>query len=636
LELLGRNLTVASITDLIAHGVIENTSTESGYSGTFTLTVNNTADCTYSGILRNNNGGSGTIAVAKTGSGTLTLSGGGSDDNIRYTGGTTVSGGSLVFRDILYCPIVSRNVTLSNNASLVIDSAADFSGVISGAGTLTKKGNGGLTLSGSGNTYTGATTMMGGSLSLSKSSGYAIPGDIIYAGSSQTFINLKGDNQIPPTAKISFTGSNWQELKLLGRNLTVAGISDATGKGVIENTWDETGAYALATLTVDNSAECSYNGQVKNTYVGSGLVALTKSGAGKLTMLGTGVGQYTGGLTVNNGTLDYSGGTLPACNYTINGGTLNIGSQTKVIGAFKIVGGTVSGTTGTLFSSSAYDIQAGTVSARLSGTSIALNKAGEGSAVLSGANSYTGATAVSGGILQANSGAGLPSSSYLKLDGGILQGYGSTAVSFLRVLSSTVAANNFQWTAAGGGFAAGPAVLTVRIGGTLNPVNWGDAAGANIAGALKLNSATSANVVDFQNGINLNGKIRTILVEDNPSSTLDFAAVTGPIADGSGVGGILKTGAGTLKLTGALTYTGNTVIDGGTLQINSPTATLSTISGTGKLGIGSSANLTAASINVDSLYIGTTPAGAAVPEPSALVLMLGAVVAGFAFWKRNA
>ena len=73
---------------------------------------------------------------------------------------------------------------------------------------------------------------------------------------------------------------------------------------------------------------------------------------------------YTGGLTVNAGTLDYSGAkylpgtpvayptgptgpTSPAvitpCPYTINGGTLRIGGQSASIGAFTISGGTVSG-----------------------------------------------------------------------------------------------------------------------------------------------------------------------------------------------------------------------------------------------------------------------------------------------------
>ena len=47
-------------------------------------------------------------------------------------------------------------------------------------------------------------------------------------------------------------------------------------------------------------------------------------------------------------------------------------------------------------------------------------------------NSYTGGTTISAGILQANDGNGLPTASFLTLDGGILQSYGSTAVTFSR------------------------------------------------------------------------------------------------------------------------------------------------------------------------------------------------------------
>ena len=86
-----------------------------------------------------------------------------------------------------------------------------------------------------------------------------------------------------------------------------------------------------------------------------------------MTLTGSNVGQYTGGLTVNNGTLDYSttGTTLPNCDYTLNGGTLNIGDRSKTIKAFHLTGGTLSGSTGTLTSSGSgpYDLQAGTVGA---------------------------------------------------------------------------------------------------------------------------------------------------------------------------------------------------------------------------------------------------------------------------------
>ena len=124
---------------------------------------------------------------------------------------------------------------------------------------------------------------------------------------------------------------------------------------------------------------------IRNNAGGSGKLALVKNGTGTLTLTGSNCGQYTGGLTVNAGTLDYSGGTLPNCNYTIAGGTLNTGTLSKSIGTFQITGGTVSGT-GTFTSNAAYDVQAGTIGVILAGSGIALNKTTSGTVILTGNN----------------------------------------------------------------------------------------------------------------------------------------------------------------------------------------------------------------------------------------------------------
>ena len=130
-----------------------------------------------------------------------------------------------------------------------------------------------------------------------------------------------------------------------------------------------------------NRPDCSFNGYLRNGNYGSGstgLLALVKNGSYKLTLSGANCGGFSGGLTVNAGTLDYSAGTLPGlnnsvyCPYTITGGTLNIGTLSASIGAFQITGGTVTGTTGVLTSNAAYDIEAGTVNVALAGTGRAI------------------------------------------------------------------------------------------------------------------------------------------------------------------------------------------------------------------------------------------------------------------------
>ena len=260
-----------------------------------------------------------------------------------------------------------------------------------------------MTISGaSGNTYGGPTTITDGTLVLAKTSGYAIPGDFTISNAN-TYVVVQNPNQFPATAKISFTGTGDPHFEMYGNTVTVAGIS-GTGGGAIQNTEGESGP-GNGTLIVNNTDNCSYHGIIRNNAGGSGTLALVKSGTGTLTLNGPYSSQFTGGLTVNGGTLDFNGASyLPACNYTIAGGTLNTRTLSQAsLGTFQITGGAVTGT-GTLTSASPYDVQAGTVGVNLSGTNIALNKTGEGTVILTGANSYTGATNITAGTLQLGAG----------------------------------------------------------------------------------------------------------------------------------------------------------------------------------------------------------------------------------------
>ena len=197
----------------------------------------------------------------------------------------------------------------------------------------------------------------------------------------------------------------------------MGGINDSSGHGVIENTELETGINTLGTLTVNTAVDCSYNGYIRNgdfasVAASTGLLALVKSGSGKLTLTGANCSDFTGGLTIMAGTLDFSGATsLPAtpsqydgssgatgptppatlapCPYTIGGGTLQIGSLSASIGAFRITYGTVSGS-GTLTSNGTYLVSGGQVDVVLAGSSCGLTKSGKGGATLNGNNTYGG------------------------------------------------------------------------------------------------------------------------------------------------------------------------------------------------------------------------------------------------------
>jgi fibronectin-binding autotransporter adhesin len=142
-----------------------------------------------------------------------------------------------------------------------------------------------------------------------------------------------------------------------------------------------------------------------------------------------------------------------------------------------------------------------------------------------------------------------------------------------------------------------------------------DVAGAEVFGVVT-NSASSTSVV---------------LTLSTPSGTTTFSgSIDGNIS-------LVKDGDSVQILNGSLTYTGNTTVNGGTLQVtnlNTPDATVA---------VALDATLTATSIVADSLVIGGGPYSSAsgsavnsVPEPSTLALLAVAVcgIAAAAWRKR--
>ncbi len=212
------------------------------------------------------------------------------------------------------------------------------------------------------------------------------------------------------------------------------------------------------------------------------------------------------------------------------------------------------------------------VSSAVTGTG-GLVKAGAGTVVLTGSNSYSGTTYIANGALRASSGVGLPANSNLCFAGGVLESSGT----FSRSLGAGTA--NVQWDAScSGGFAANGGALSIQLNGGTAAVTWDNTA-SFVQGhrSLILGSVSADNVVNVQNALSLgtfdiaagdrtDSTVRSIRVVDNPNSAADYAQISGLISGADATLALSKEGDGLLVLSGSNTYSGNTRVLGGVLR----------------------------------------------------------------------
>lgn len=229
---------------------------------------------------------------------------------------------------------------------------------------------------------------------------------------------------------------------------------------------------------------------VGNVIQGSGSV--TKQNAGALTLGGAGANTYSGGTTLNGGTITAAkANALGTGPIAINAGNLDIAGFNQTVGTVALVGGSISGTSGQL-NGSWYQVQSGTVSARLGGAG-ALIKSGGGVATLTGANVFSGGTVINGGTLAVNNpvGSGTGSGNVTINSGGTLVGMGS--------ISGAVTIQTGGIISAGSGVGLLTTGAEFWLGGSTYRWEINDAVSTagvgwdllNVAGALSI-SATSS------------------------------------------------------------------------------------------------------------------------------------------------
>ena len=592
---------------------ISTASIQGNIANSAALNINQSSNGTYAGII------SGSGRVSKNGTGTVTLTG-----TNTYSGGTTISGGILSISDNNNLGATSGGLTfnggtLQQTAAITSSRAislgasggtidtqnfnSTYDGIISGAGRFTKIGSGALTLSGA-NTYTGGTTINNGTIivgadnNLGASSGnISMNGGILqYSAGFETARNLSVGFAVINTNGFNSTMSGVISGVNLLKNgsgiLTLSGANTLTGSialsaGTLSVSADNNLGASSASLALEFGSTLQYGSGFtsnRNVLVGqgsggiintngfdstlSGVVSgsgrLTKSGSGTLTLSGN--NTYTGGTTISGGTvnIDRSAalGAL-AGNLTMSGGTLQMGAT--VATARNII---LSSGTGTVDTNGFNFTSSGIISG-----SGAFVKTGSGTITLSGENTYTGGTIISAGTLNVSAENNLGAvSSGLTLNGGTLQyGSGFSSARNITLTSSGGTINTNGYNSTISSTVSGTGSLTKTGSGTLTltgvktytggtTVSAGTLAGSIGTGTLTLlnNAAYSIGQTTLSNNISLGNGGGTI---SNTSGGV--ASLSGVI---SGVGGLRKTGANSLRLEGNNTYTGGTFISGGALR----------------------------------------------------------------------
>ncbi|ECF0050380.1 autotransporter outer membrane beta-barrel domain-containing protein, partial [Salmonella enterica subsp. enterica serovar Agona] len=379
--------------------------------GTGDVTDNATLELNTSGTFDNAISGSG--QVVKSGDKMLTLSGANS-----YSGGTLISDGTLVASNVE--SLGTGDVT--NNATLELNTGGDFTNNISGSGQVVKSGDDALALSGA-NSYTGGTLI---------SSGTLVATNVDALGSGDVTDNATLELNTGGTFDNAISGSG-QVVKSGDKTLTLSGSNTYTGGTLIsDGTLVASNVEALGTGDVTDNAtlELNTSGTFDNVISGSGQVV--KSGDDALTLSGS--NTYRGGTTISGGTLvatsvealgtgDVTDNATLALNTGgdfINniGGTGRVeksGDQTLTLsGANSYTGGTLI-SSGTLVASNVNALGSGDVTdnavleLNTGGTfdnaisgSGQVEKSGDGTLTLSGSNTYTGGTLISDGTLVAS------------------------------------------------------------------------------------------------------------------------------------------------------------------------------------------------------------------------------------------
>jgi autotransporter-associated beta strand protein len=427
-----------------------------------------------------------------------------------------------------------------------------------------------------------------------------------------------------------FSGtSSGGSARLIAQSGGVFDFSGLTSSGTTAGSIEGDGSFLLGakTLTVgSNNLPTQVSGVIADGGASGGAGgALVKVGTGTLTL--TGSNTYSGGTTINAGTLAIAAdGNLGAATgaLTFGGGTLQFlaGFSTSRAATLNTGGGTID-TNGN------HDTLAGSI-----GGIGSLTKIGTGILELSGNNSYGGGTTIVGGTLQANRSTALGTGAVT------FTGTASTLVlNNADLANAIVLGSNVKATidALGPGALDGAATLGANSTLVLNPGNGGlnhtlflanstvnidpsaridiqgGVAPSTAAGAALLGGSVNIGAAGRLDLNNQNVAISVLTGSGNITSSassqtlaVGSGSFSGTITNtGAGLLSLTKFGSGTLALTGNESYSGSTTVNGGILEVD-----------------GTIANTTSVTVNS-----GGTLSGIGLIDPPTITVMNGGALA---------
>jgi len=536
--------------------------------------------------------------VQWTGSGGFAASGG--DLTVRLSNGQTMKWASgsfvptnnaLVFGSLYATDNVNfqNNIDLNGASRTILVTANDenlsgvtsnstkaiMNGVISnGSLTVNDASHSGILVLAAANTFTGATSINGGTLVLSGKG----------ALNSATAVTL-----------VKNTTFDISGITAAGQ--TIASIDADTGTSVV---------LGAKNLTVGDGNSTTVAGVIS----GDG-GSVTKKGSGTLTL--TGANTYTGATTITDGTVALSGaGSLAdASDVNITGatGTFDI----SAISASSETIGSIAGVAGSKAVLGAKNLTAGgsadtTMAGVISGNGGSLTKTGSGKLILTAANTYTSDTTIDAGSLALVDAGSLADSTAVKLtdasskfDISAKTDSSETVASISSVADSSVVLGAKNLTAGdsnnttvagtisgtGGSFTktgsgtttftgantyTGATTITdgtlaLSAGGSLSDlsaVNISSATGVLDISGITAGSETIASIAGVSGSQVFLGA-KNLTAGDSSDTTMAGVISDGGIAGGT-AGSLTKQGTGKLTLSGANTYTGDTTVDAGTLE----------------------------------------------------------------------